>query len=113
MPAAPKGCATHSSHSRFRIPDSGFGFGFWIHLTGTNGPPVLRHSSCVFLRAVTAPRFDGNLERIMVDSDEALSGPGGMRRAALQVSTGATLSPIVGPLDYAFDDYRISHTRAA
>lgn len=56
----------------------------------------------------TIPRFDGNLERIMVDSDEALSGPGGVRRVALQVATGAMVSPAFGPLDYAFDEYRIS-----
>ncbi|MGH9348741.1 MAG: lamin tail domain-containing protein, partial [Vicinamibacterales bacterium] len=39
----------------------------------------------------TIPRFDGNLERIMVDTDEALSGPGGTRRPAVQAATGATL----------------------
>ena len=52
------------------------------------------------------PRFDGNLERLMVDSDESLAGGG--RRPALAVSTGAILSPVEGPLDYAFDAYRIS-----
>jgi uncharacterized repeat protein (TIGR01451 family) len=56
----------------------------------------------------TIPRFDGNFERIMVDGDEALSGPGGVRRLAVQVATGSTVSPVSGPLDYAFDEYRIS-----
>ncbi len=56
----------------------------------------------------TIPRFDGNFERIMVDSDEALSAPGGARRPALVLATGATVSPVLGPLDYAFDEYRIS-----
>jgi predicted extracellular nuclease len=52
------------------------------------------------------PRFDQNLERIMVDSDEALNSIG-TRRTALLVSTGAVITGIVGPLDYAFDNYRI------
>lgn len=51
-------------------------------------------------------RFDGNLERIMVDSDEALAG--GVRRPPLPLSTGAIVAPVQGPLDYAFDAYRIS-----
>ena len=54
----------------------------------------------------TLPRFDGNLERLMVDSDEALAA--GARRPAVAVSTGAIVSPVEGPLDYAFDAYRIS-----
>jgi uncharacterized repeat protein (TIGR01451 family) len=54
----------------------------------------------------TLPRFDGNPERVMVDSDEALVG--GVRRALLPLSTGAIVSPVQGPLDYAFDAYRIS-----
>lgn len=52
-------------------------------------------------------RFDGNPERIMVDSDEGLLADGS-RRAALQVSTGATVTSVFGPLDYAFDEYRIA-----
>ena len=53
------------------------------------------------------PRFDGNPERIMVDSDESLVA-GGIRRPALVLSTGAVVAPVEGPLDYAFDAYRIS-----
>ena len=56
---------------------------------------------------LSLPRFDGNPERIMVDSDESL-GAGGLRRAALMLSTGAVVAPVEGPLDYAFDAYRIS-----
>jgi uncharacterized repeat protein (TIGR01451 family) len=52
------------------------------------------------------PRFDANLERIMVDSDESLAG--NVRREALALATGAVVTPVEGPLDYAFDAYRIS-----
>ncbi len=52
------------------------------------------------------PIFDGNFERILVDSDEALN-TGGTRRSALMVTTGAVVTGLVGPLDYAFDNYRI------
>jgi uncharacterized repeat protein (TIGR01451 family) len=52
-------------------------------------------------------RFDGNHERVMVDSDESLSAAGG-RRPAVVLSTGATVTPVFGPLDYAFDEYRVS-----
>ena len=52
------------------------------------------------------PRFDGNFERIMVETDEQTDDLG-VRRAALGVSTGATVTGVFGPLDYAFDEYRI------
>jgi uncharacterized protein len=55
----------------------------------------------------SVPRFDGNYERIMVDTDEALDGAG-ERRAPLVLSTGAIVDGVAGPLDYAFDNYRIS-----
>jgi uncharacterized repeat protein (TIGR01451 family) len=55
---------------------------------------------------MTIDRFDGNYERIMVDSDEVLNA-GGTRRAALHVTTGAVVADTSGPLDYAFDNYRI------
>jgi hypothetical protein len=51
--------------------------------------------------------FDGNYERLMVDSDESLSAAGG-RRAALVLSSGGRIAPVFGPLDYAFDEYRVS-----
>ena len=47
------------------------------------------------------PRFDFNPERLRVDSD-ALVGA-----AAINVATGATVSNLVGPLDYAFRTYTI------
>jgi uncharacterized protein len=46
------------------------------------------------------PRFDGNPERIRVDSD-ALGAP------ALEVTTGATVTNLVGPLHYAFRTYSL------
>ena len=47
------------------------------------------------------PRFDGNPERLRVDSD-ALSGV-----ASLDVAAGTTLSDLVGPLDYAYRTYTL------
>ncbi|HZI18669.1 MAG TPA: lamin tail domain-containing protein [Pyrinomonadaceae bacterium] len=52
------------------------------------------------------PVWDGNFERIMVDSGAALT-TGSTRRAQVQVTTGTTVTGVVGPLDYAFDQYRI------
>jgi predicted extracellular nuclease len=52
------------------------------------------------------PRFDGNHERIMVDTGSALDALG-TRRSALPLSTGAGVEGIAGPLDYAFDTYRV------
>lgn len=52
------------------------------------------------------PRFDGNFERIMVDSGAALT-TGSTRRPQVQVTTGTLVTNIVGPLDYSFDAYRI------
>jgi predicted extracellular nuclease len=47
------------------------------------------------------PRWDENPERIMVDSD-GLAGA-----MAVGVSSGVTLSNVVGPLDYTFGNYKI------
>jgi uncharacterized protein len=47
------------------------------------------------------PRFDANPERIRVDAD-ALVGAG-----TIDVSTGAVVTGLVGPLDYAFRTYTI------
>ena len=47
------------------------------------------------------PRFDANPERIRVDAD-ALVGSG-----TIDVSTGAVVTGLVGPLDYAFRTYTI------
>lgn len=52
------------------------------------------------------PIFDGNFERVMVDSDDAIDAAG-VRRAKVDVTTGAVVTGLVGPLDYAFDNYRI------
>ena len=47
------------------------------------------------------PIFDANPERIRVDSD------GQVGASALEVTTGATVTGLVGPLDYAFRSYTI------
>lgn len=47
------------------------------------------------------PIFDANPERIRVDSD------GQIGASALEVTTGATVTGLVGPLDYAFRTYTI------
>jgi predicted extracellular nuclease len=52
------------------------------------------------------PIFDGNFERIQVDSDDAINSAG-TRRTQVTLSTGAIVTNITGPLDYAFDNYRI------
>jgi uncharacterized repeat protein (TIGR01451 family) len=94
-------------------PTNGFGE-FYGVLSGTPRPfrePGIDVGDTIPAEApspATIPRFDGNFERIMVDSDEALNGPAGVRRPAVQVATGATVSPVFGPLDYAFDEYRVS-----
>jgi hypothetical protein len=57
-------------------------------------PPCAAGAGCAI------PRFDGNPERIRVDSD-ALGG------AALEVDAGAVVTGLVGPLDYAFRTYTL------
>jgi predicted extracellular nuclease len=47
------------------------------------------------------PRFDGNPERLRVDAD-GLVGAG-----TIDVAVGATVSGLVGPLDYAFRTYTL------
>ncbi len=47
------------------------------------------------------PRFDANPERLRVDSD------GLMGALALEVTTGAFIANVMGPLDYAFRTYTI------
>ncbi len=55
------------------------------------------------------PNFDGNFERVLVDSDDQIvTFTPFTRRPSIQVSTGAVVSGITGPLDYAFDSYRIA-----
>lgn len=53
------------------------------------------------------PRFDGNPERIRVDSD---GQPGA---AALNAPTGTVVENLVGPLDYGFQSYTILPDPAA
>ncbi len=47
------------------------------------------------------PRFDANPERLRVDSDGLVGA------AALEVTTGAVVANLTGPLDYAFRTYTI------
>jgi predicted extracellular nuclease len=47
------------------------------------------------------PRFDGNPERLRVDSDAQPGAP------TLDVATGAVLTGLVGPLDYSFRTHTI------
>ncbi len=47
------------------------------------------------------PRFDGNPERLRVDGDGQPGAP------ALEVTTGAIVTGLTGPLDYAFRTYTI------
>ena len=56
---------------------------------------------------VNVPRFDTNPERLRVDSD---AQPGSV---ALDVTTGAVLSNLVGVLDYSFRSYTILPDTAA
>ncbi|HUS12629.1 MAG TPA: HYR domain-containing protein, partial [Pyrinomonadaceae bacterium] len=52
------------------------------------------------------PIFDGNFERVMVDSDDAITAAN-VRRSQVIVSTGAIVTGISGPLDFGFLNYRI------
>jgi hypothetical protein len=47
------------------------------------------------------PRFDGNPERIRVDSDAKVGA------SPLDVAVGATVTGLVGPMDYAFRTYTV------
>ncbi|HYY59379.1 MAG TPA: lamin tail domain-containing protein [Pyrinomonadaceae bacterium] len=59
------------------------------------------------------PRWDGNFELIMVDGDDQANAEG-LRRPILNVNVGALVDGnITGPLDFAFDTYRISLLYAA
>ncbi len=91
---------------------------FWGVSTGTPRPfrepgiekgdpiPASDQGTYAGTTAPNIPVFDGNFERIMVDSDEAINASN-VRRTALMVTTGAVITGIVGPLDYSFDNYRI------
>ena len=59
-------------------------------------------------------RFDGNFERVMRDSDDFMIAPGPppLRRPRLDLPAGTPATPVrvlnvFGPLDYAFDSYRV------
>ena len=60
-------------------------------------------------------RFDGNFERVILDSDDLVNGSGTplVRRPQLRLPAGTPGSPVrvlnvFGPLDYAFDNYRVA-----
>ena len=60
----------------------------------------------------TVERFDGNFERVILDSDDLVDAAG-VRRPRLNLPAGTSGAPvsvlnIYGPLDYAFDSYRVA-----
>jgi uncharacterized protein len=91
---------------------------FWGVATGTprpfrepgieSGDPIPAADEAPFAGSAppNVPVFDGNFERILIDSDDA-TNTSNTRRAAIFVTSGAVVTGIVGPLDYSFDDYRI------
>jgi uncharacterized repeat protein (TIGR01451 family) len=91
---------------------------FWGVTTGTprpfrepgieSGDPIPAADQGPFAGSAppNVPIFDGNFERIFIDSDDA-TNTSNAHRSALLVTTGAVITGIVGPLDYNFDDYRI------
>jgi uncharacterized protein len=62
---------------------------------------------------VTVPRFDGNLERLMLDSNDLIDEQTGNPRPGLNVAAGVQIMNVVGPLDFAFGDYRIALNASA
>jgi predicted extracellular nuclease len=48
------------------------------------------------------PRFDQNPERIMIDTDGLVGS------TRVNVTSSVTLSNVIGPLDFTFDDYKIT-----
>jgi uncharacterized repeat protein (TIGR01451 family) len=91
---------------------------FWGVTTGTPRPfrepgleagdPIPAADDGPFAGSVppNIPIFDGNFERILIDSDDA-TNTSNAHRSAIFVTSGAVVTGIVGPLDYGFDDYRI------
>lgn len=53
------------------------------------------------------PRFDGNPERLAIDSLRS-QNPAVLVRSSIDVDVGATVSNVVGVLDYAFRSWRIT-----
>ncbi len=47
------------------------------------------------------PRFDGNFERLMIDSD-GIAGT-----SQLVVTSNVTINGVIGPLDYSFGNYKV------
>lgn len=58
-------------------------------------------------RAAGVPRFDGNPERLAIDSLRA-QDPAVLVRTPIDVDVGAELSNVVGVLDYSFRSWRIT-----
>lgn len=125
-PASPSRSAELEKYEYMRLsvpsltvsePTNSFGE-FWGVTTGTARPfrepgleagdpiPVSDTGPFAGGTAPSIPVFDGNFERIMVDSGASLNAAG-VRRTAIQLNAGAVVTGIVGPLDYSFDNYRI------
>ncbi|HJR07194.1 MAG TPA: lamin tail domain-containing protein [Pyrinomonadaceae bacterium] len=98
-------------------PTNNFGE-FWGVVTGVPRPfrepgiergdpiPVADQGPYASATPPNVPIWDGNFERIQVDSDDATT-PAGARRAQVQVTTGTVVTGVTGPLDFAFLNYRI------
>ncbi|HYP01639.1 MAG TPA: lamin tail domain-containing protein, partial [Pyrinomonadaceae bacterium] len=98
-------------------PTNNFGE-FWGVVTGRPRPfrepgiergdpiPVADQGPHASATPPNVPIWDGNFERIQVDTDDATT-LAGARRAQVQVTTGTVVTGVIGPLDYAFNNYRI------
>ena len=84
---------------------------FYAVITGTPRPFRERGIDVSDPLPADAPagveRFDGNLERVMIEADESV-GPTGAKRPGLVLAAGATVTPVYGPLDYGFGEYRVT-----
>jgi predicted extracellular nuclease len=98
-------------------PTNNFGE-FWAVVTGQPRPfrepgiergdpiPVADQGPYASATPPNVPIWDGNFERIQVDSDDSTT-TAGARRAQVQVTTGTVVTGVIGPLDFAFNSYRI------
>src|SRR5215213_341241 len=127
VPASPSRSAELEKYEYMRVSISSLtvtqptnnNFGeFWGVTTGTPRPfrepgleagdpiPAADEGPHAGATPPNVPIFDGNFERILIDSDDA-ANTSNTRRSAIFVTSGAVVTGIVGPLDFGFDDYRI------
>jgi predicted extracellular nuclease len=102
--------ATDGNVSEFNATSTSNGI-FYAVLTGTARP--FREAGLEPFAVTPAgtpanvPRFDGNPERLRVDSDAIAGNP------AINVATGAVVSGLTGPLDFAGGWYTLLPTNSA